>query len=188
MRERPFLLTRRSFAPVRTSRVALLVAVLVIVAGATWLWLSHHNQSPIGENITVYYTKIDGKSEIPWTVSMRPQTSSESAQDHLRSAALYAATQAVAGPASTIAAVRFPPGTHVLSVDVTGSSADVDLSKDVANPSGTFAETGEFKSLVWTLTALPGIGSVAVRVQGQRLDALPGGHLELDKPLHRSDW
>ena len=162
--------------------------MLVIVAGATWLWLSHHNRSPIGESITVYYTKIDGKSEVPWTVSMRPQTSSESAQDRLQSAALYAATQAVAGPASTISAVRFPPGTHVLSVDVTGSTANVNLSKDVDNPSGTFAEDGEFKSLVWTLTALPGIGAVSVSVEGQTLDALPGGHLELDKPLYRSDW
>ncbi len=188
MDERPFLLSPRSCAPVRTSRVAVLIAVLVLVAGATWLWLSSHNRSPVGENITVFYTKIDGKSEIPWSVSMRPQASDESAPDHLKSAALYAATQSVAGPASTVEAVRFPEGTHVLGVDVTGSTAVVNLSKDVSKPSGAFAESGEFKSLVWTLTTLPGIDSVAIRVEGQTLDALPGGHLELDKPLHRSDW
>ncbi len=36
-------------------------------------------------------------------------------------------------------------------------------------------ETGEFKALVWTLTALPGVDRVAVRVQGRQLQTLPGG-------------
>jgi N-acetylmuramoyl-L-alanine amidase len=120
---------------------------------------------------------------------MRPQQPGESAAEHLRNTVLYAATQAVAGPPTTVAAIRFPTGTHVLSADVNDSTATVDLSKEVANqPSGVLGESGEFKALVWTLTALPGIDRVAIRVQGQTLSTLPGGHLELDEPLRRSDW
>lgn len=107
----------------------------------------------------------------------------------LKSVVFYAATQAVAGPPGDIDAIRFPAGTHVRGVNVEGTTADVDLSREVKSPSGgSLGETGEFKSLVWTLTRIPGIDGVRVLVDGMRLDALPGGHLELDRPLKRSDW
>jgi spore germination protein GerM len=173
---------------VRTSRAFFWIVVLVIVAGISW-YVATHGRSPVGDRVTVYYTKTDGASEVPWTVSMRPQQPGESAAEHLRNTVLYAATQAVAGPPTTVAAIRFPTGTHVLSADVNDSTATVDLSNEVANqPSGVLGESGEFKALVWTLTALPGIDRVAIRVQGQTLSTLPGGHLELDEPLRRSDW
>jgi spore germination protein GerM len=77
----------------------------------------------------------------------------------------------------------------VLSASVNDSTALVDLSGEVKNQNaGVLGESGEFKSLVWTLTALPGIQQVAIRVQGQTLDTLPGGHLDLSSPLRRSDW
>jgi N-acetylmuramoyl-L-alanine amidase len=162
--------------------------VLVIIAGISW-YVASHQSSPVGEHITVYYTKDDGTTEVPWSVSMRPQQSGESSTEHLRNTVLYAATQAVAGPPTSVAAVRFPEGTHVLSADVNESTATVDLSGEVKNQSGgVLGESGAFKSLVWTLTALPGISQVAIRVQGQTLSTLPGGHLELDEPLRRSDW
>lgn len=172
---------------VRASRVLSFVILLAIVVGVSW-YFTTRGRSPIGSHITVYYTKPDGASEIPWIVSMRPQTSGESAAEHLRNTVLYAATQAVAGPPTDRAAIRFPVGTHVLTAGVTGSTAVVDLSGEVKNSTGVPEETGEFKSLVWTLTALPGIKAVAVRVEGQKLTTLPGGHLELDEPLRRTDW
>jgi len=166
-----------------------LIAVLAIVAVATYFFVIHRTPTAVGETITVYYTKTDGSTEMPWTVSMRPPPPGQSSQSRLDDAALYAAAQAVAGPPSTVQAVRFPIGTHVLSANVTGSTADVDLSAEVEHQlGGSFGESGEFKALVWTLTALPGINAVAVRVNGAKLAALPGGHLELDQPLHRSDW
>jgi len=164
------------------------LVVLLVVAAAAFFAVRYHNRSSIGDSIQVYYTKIDGGTEVPWTISMRPATG-ESAHVRLESAALYAASQAVTGPPQNVDAIRFPPGTHVRSVNVTGSTALVDLSKDIEHQAGgTFGESGEFKALVWTLTALPGIDAVAVRVEGQKLNALPGGHLELDQSLHRSDW
>lgn len=162
--------------------------MLVIAAGVSW-YVAAHRRSPIGDHITVYYTKTDGTTEVPWTVSMRPQQSGESSSEHLRNTVLYAATQTIAGPPSTVSAVRFPPGTHVLSVNVNDSTAVVDLSGEVKTlATGVFSESGAFKSLVWTLTALPGISQVAIRVQGQTLSTLPGGHFEIDEPLRRSDW
>jgi spore germination protein GerM len=174
---------------VKTSRAFLLVVLLVLVGAASWYWARHRLQSTRLDHVTVYYTKADGKSEAAWTLSMRPAQPGESASEHLRNTVLYAATQAVAGPASDVAAIRFPAGTHVRSADVTGSTAHVDLSAQVKDQtSGIAGETGEFKALVWTLTAIPGIDAVAVTVEGQTLSTLPGGHLELDEPLHRSDF
>lgn len=165
----------------RKSRAFLIIALLVIVAAC-----SHGGAE---SRITIYYTKLDGGSEIPWTVSMRPQQPGESGAEHRRNTVLYAATQAVAGPPSDVSALRFPAGTHVLSASVNDSTAVVDLSGEVKNENaGVLGESGEFKSLVWTLTALPGIQEVAIRVQGQTLDTLPGGHLDLSSPLRRSDW
>jgi len=165
----------------------LLLAFIVIVAGTFLLF--RHPKSPIGEHIAVYYTKTDGKTVVPWVVSVRPPQKNESADDRLRYAVLYAATQAVAGPDSSVSAIRFPVGTHVRSANVAKNVAAIDLSADVKNQAGgSLAETGEFKALVWTLTALPGIDAVAVKVDGVTVDTLPGGHLELDQPLRRSDF
>ncbi len=172
----------------RISRPFLIIALLVIVAAGSWYWATHPPRAA-ESRITIYYTKLDGGSEIPWTVSMRPQQAGESGAEHRHNVVLYAATQAVAGPPSDIAAIRFPAGTHVLSASVNDSTALVDLSGEVKNQNaGVLGESGEFKSLVWTLTALPGIQEVAIRVQGQTLDTLPGGHLDLSSPLRRSDW
>ncbi len=173
----------------KASRALLLIILLAIVAIAAWWLFSRHARSPVASQISIYYTKMDGNTEGTWNVSMRPQQPGESAREHLHNAVLYAAVQAVVGPPSEIDAIHFPPGTHVRSVHVAGSTALVDLSKQVDNgPGGTFAENGEFKALVYTLTALPGISAVQVTVDGQRLETLPGGHLALNEPLRRSDW
>jgi spore germination protein GerM len=68
-------------------------------------------------------------------------------------------------------------------------TAIVDLGGALAKPTaGSFAESAEFKALVWTLTALPGIGSVQVKLDGIRVPTLPGGHFELDEPLSRASF
>ncbi len=141
-----------------------------------------HPTAGVAQTVAVYYTKIDGTSLAKWSVSLGP------ARD-LPSVAFYAAVQAVAGPASDIACVRFPAGTVVRAVHVKGSTAGVDLAGNITNDqSGSLAESGEFKALVWTLTALPGIDAVQVLVDGARVATLPGGHLELDEPLTRQSW
>ena len=160
-----------------------LVVLFVAAVAAAWWYTHRQATTAVGEAIDVYYAKADGTTLVPWRVSLG------SARDRA-SVAFYAATQAVAGPPAGTDAVRFPAGTHVRAVDVQGSTADVDLSKEiVASAEGGFAESAEFKALVWTLTqpAL-GITSVKVRIGGARVATLPGGHLALDESLSRSSF
>lgn len=172
----------------RSTRLPVLIVLLVVVAAAYWYYHSQRTASN-GESIAVYYTKLDGNSLGDVRVSLRPALPGESAAEHQHNAALYAAVQAVAGPPNGISAIRFPPGTRVLGVSVSGSTATVDLSKDVEQQAGgSFGETGQFKALVFTMTGIRGIDAVQVTVDGNRMETLPGGHLELDQPLHRSDF
>ena len=139
--------------------------------------------------LTIYYTKMDGTTVKPWDVTLRPRPAGSTRAEWAHDRALYAALQAVVGPPADIRAVRFPPGTRVIDVAIHGSTVTVDLSKAVeSQPGGTFGENAEFKALVYSMTALPGISAVQITVEGQRLPTLPGGHLELDEPLHRSDF
>jgi N-acetylmuramoyl-L-alanine amidase len=173
---------------VKPSQIIGLISLLAIVAAGTWLYLSHRPPAA-GGTLTVYYTKLDGTTLATQSVSLRPQQQGESTAEHLHNTVLYAAVEALAGPPSDVAAIRFPTGTRVQNVAVSGSTATVDLSKDVEQQSGgSFGENGEFKALVYTVTGVPGIDAVKVTVDGRTLDTLPGGHLELDQPLHRSDW
>jgi len=160
-----------------------LVVLFVAAVAASWWWTRRVENGSPGDTIAVYYAKTDGTTLVPWRVSLGP------ARDR-KSVAFYAAAQCVAGPPPGTDAVRFPSGTRVLAVDVDGSTADVNLSRDVASSAeGGFAENAEFKELVWTLTQ-PSlkISTVRVRVDGARVATLPGGHLELDEPLTRSSF
>jgi len=172
---------------VRFSRVFFLLALLIAVAAIAWYFTSHRAPA---DQVTIYYTKADGASEIPWTISVRPQQAGETPAERQQYLVLYAASQAVAGPPpSAAAALRFPPGTHVVSASVDGTTAIVDLSADVnAAHGGTTSEGGIFKALIWTMTSLPGIDRVQVTVAGKKVATLPGGSFELDEPLRRSDW
>ncbi len=173
---------------VSSTRLVVLVVLLAIVAASTWYFLSQRHAAN-GESIAVYYTKLDGKTMGSMRVSLRPQQSGESDAEHRHNTLVYAAVEAVAGPPNDVAAIRFPPGTRVQSVNLTGTTATVDLSKEVERQAGgTFGENGEFKGLIYTVTGLPGVNAVQVTVNGARLETLPGGHLELDQPLHRNDW
>lgn len=173
---------------VRSPRIPILIVLLAIVAAATWYYQSHR-QATNGQTIAIYYTKQDGTTLATTRVSMRPQQPGESAGEHLHNTALYAAVQAIAGPPNDVQAIRFPPGTRVRSLSISGSTATLDLSADVQRQAGgSFGENGEFKGLVYTLTGIPGISALQITVDGARVETLPGGHLELDQPLHRSDW
>jgi spore germination protein GerM len=162
---------------------ALVVAALLAVAVFIGYRLFAPREKPVANTIGVYYCTLDGTTLAKWSVSVNP-----SARD-LASVAFYATAQAVAGPASGVQAVRFPAGTVVRSVHVTGSTAAVDLGGAIAKPQeGSLAESGEFKALVWTLTALSGITAVQIKVGGALVPTLPGGHFELDEPLTRQTW
>lgn len=161
---------------------ALVFAALLIAAGIGGWWTYGHFRPVASASITIYYTNLDGQTVVPYQVSLGPARDQESV-------AFYAATQAIAGPSADVQAIRFPRGTYVRSVHVTGSTADVDLSGEIKRSGGgSFAESAAFKALVWTMTGLPGISAVAIRVEGSKVPTLPGGHFEIDEPLTRSNW
>lgn len=173
---------------VRSSRLssALIVIILVLVLGTAAYLL--RRPRPLPSTLTIDYMKIDGTLG-SWIISARPPLAGETQNEYLRDRVLYASVQEVAGPPAEVEAVRFPPRTHVLSASVSGTTATVDLSKDVTGGmGGSFSETGEFEALVFTLTDIRGINSVQVLVDGRRVETLPGGNLELDTPLRRSDF
>jgi spore germination protein GerM len=152
------------------------------VAVAATFFLLHARRQATPEHITVYYTELDGRTLGSYVVTL-------GAAHDPASVAFYAAVQALAGPPPNVRAVRFPAGTFAHRVLIDGSTAIVDLSGAIEQGvGGSFAELAEFKSLVWTLTALPGIASVRVKVDGAPLVTMPGGHLELDEPLTRANW
>jgi len=160
------------------------LVLLAVLAGAAYLSyrLLVHSRPVTADTLTVYYCKTDGETLVPWKVTLGP------ARDR-KSVAFYAATQVLAGPPPDTEALRFPPGTALRRLTLTGDTATVDLNSAVGSqPGGSFAESGEFKALVWTLTALDGISKVQVEVEGAKVPTLPGGHLELDEPLLRSNW
>jgi spore germination protein GerM len=167
-----------------------LIVLFVAAVAAAWWFTTRRQQSAVGDAITVYYAKADGTTLVPWQITLDPKRDrSDPARDR-KSAIFLAAIQAIAGPPPGIEAVRFPAGTHLRAVDVEGSTADVDISKEVASSAeGGFAESAEFKALVWTLTQPKlGVSAVKVRIGGARVATLPGGHLELDEPLSRSSF
>ena len=164
----------------RTTRAVALVLLLVVVAAASWWFFGRHSNEP--DTVTVYYSKADGSTLVPWKVTLGP------ARDR-GSVAFYAAVQAVAGPPDGVDAVRFPAGTHVLTAGVDGTTVTVDLSKEAGTRvEGSFNESAEFKALVYSLTALPGTSAVRVRIAGESVATLPGGHFELDEPLTRQSF
>jgi spore germination protein GerM len=166
----------------RLLRALVLVALLGLAAYVGYRLFAKPASQATGNTIAVYYCKTDGETLVPWNISVA--TPREVTQ-----LARYATAQAVAGPPPDVEAIRFPAGTVARSVTVTGDTATVDLTGDfAASGGGSFAESGEFKALVWTLTALPGIDRVQIEIGGARVATLPGGHLELDEPLTRQSW
>lgn len=110
----------------RSSRGWVLIALFVVAVAAAW-WFTRRHMAGVGDTVDVYYTKTDGTTLVPWNVTL-------GAARDARSAAFYAATQCVAGPPPGTEAIRFPAGTRVRAVDVTGSTADVDLSARSRSP------------------------------------------------------
>lgn len=144
---------------------------------------AHRVTVPAVRHITVYYCRAGTEQLVPVSFTVNPKLSRSGVEN-------YALTQLFSGPvAGRDAVVLFPPGTAG-SVSHEGKTATVNLTGSLAKSfqSGATDEVGMFKSLTFTLTALPDISSVQVLVGGQKLAALPGGHFEIDEPLTRDTF
>lgn len=162
---------------------ALVLVALLAVAVFVGYRFSRTPTESAGRSVAIYYVKPDSDTLGKWSVSLSPKATDT------ESVAFYATAQVLAGPPAETQAVRFPTGTIARSVRVAGTTATVDLGGAVAaKQSGSYGESGEFKALVWTLTALNDVKAVQVLVDGARVATLPGGHIELDEPLTRQSF
>ncbi|MCS7223096.1 MAG: GerMN domain-containing protein [Armatimonadetes bacterium] len=80
-----------------------------------------------------------------------------------------------------------PPGTRLLSANVTGKVLVLNFNRAFLEPSfwvGSEVAHLRFQALVYTVTGLTGTQSVQILVDGQTPPAL-GGHIELSEPVKR---
>lgn len=86
-------------------------------------------------------------------------------------------------PESGLAPV-LPPGTRPLGVQVDEGVATVDFSREIIERhwGGSTAELLTVYGIVNTLTAVPGIERVQIRVEGRPVETL-AGHVDLTQPL-----
>jgi N-acetylmuramoyl-L-alanine amidase len=169
----------------RLTRAGTICIALAMLAGCGHQGKSaDHGHAPAAERqVTVYYSKAGSDS----LVAMHYSAGSDLAGSAL---AQYVASQLVAGPPdATTSLIVFPPDTRVRASQ-NGATVDVDLSGGITKhyAGGAGDEAGLFKSLIFTLTELPGVTAVQVSLNGQIEAALPGGHLELDEPLTRETF
>ncbi|HLN47370.1 MAG TPA: GerMN domain-containing protein [Magnetospirillaceae bacterium] len=159
---------------------AVVAAMLVLAGGCT------KKPPPIVQpagHFTVDFVDAGTEALAPVDYTVDPNLQGEGLAD-------YAATQLLAGPSTgRDAVVLFPAGT-VLNVTVQGDTAVADLEGPLAKAysGGADDESAMFKSLIYTLTNVPGIARVQVLVGGKKRAALPGGHMELDEPLTRESF
>ena len=159
------------------NRSALAVVLAVLAAGGC----ARHPHIVESHQITVYYCKGGTEALVPVHYAADPKLSADGL-------AGFAVNQLLAGPGTlSNAVVLFPPGTQA-SVTVIGATANVNLTGPIEKGlhAGVTDEAALFKSLTYTLTNQPNIKNVQVLVAGQKLAALPGGHLDLSEPLDRA--
>ncbi len=102
----------------------------------------------------------------------------------------YVVNQLILGPeVGRDNVVLFPAGTSA-AVSQHGSTATVDLHGPLTRGlrSGHTDEAALFKSLTYTLTALPGVKAVQVEVNGKNMAAVPGGAFDISEPLTRETF
>jgi len=88
----------------------------------------------------------------------------------------------IQGPQSGTLAPTLSPKTTMLSITVQNGIATIDFSKDIRDdfPGGALEEDITIKSIVWSMTQIPGINGVRILINGEFGDSI-GGHILLDR-------
>ena len=88
----------------------------------------------------------------------------------------------IKGPQSGAITPTLAPTTKILSVSIQNGIATIDFSKDIRDdfPGGALEEDLTIKSIVWSITQIPGINGVRILINGEFGDSI-GGHILLDR-------
>lgn len=80
-----------------------------------------------------------------------------------------------------------PPGTKLLSVQVRGSTAIINVSEEfMYNRYGVEGYAGQLKQIVYTATSFSTVKDVQILIEGQRYEYLGGEGVYIGKPISRS--
>lgn len=137
--------------------------------------------NPLGEGnmVTVYFTDKQALYLIPVAVPV-PSTLAQASPGEQALRLLLAGPP----PESRLGRTVWP-GTKLLGFSVEGSLATLNFSKEVVGyGGGSTAESLLVKSVVLTVTEIPGITRVQFLIEGQRQSYLPEG-TEIKEPLPR---
>jgi germination protein M len=108
-----------------------------------------------------------------------------------KAVATAAMEQLIAGPTTQEEkdgfATAIPEKTLFLGVDIKGTEAIVDLSKEYESGGGSMAMFARLAQVVYTLTQFPTVDSVSFKLDGEPIDVFSGEGLILDHPVTRAD-
>lgn len=166
--------TRSVGRRVRAGAGAALVAALVVLGSACGVPLDDEPQvvagattppeatpttsaSPTAQEVSVYYLVGDSLEVTRYKVDGEPT---------LDAALQFLLTTAPTGEAKT----RIPPGTSLLSADVTGDVATIDLTPEIVNDTSGETQRQAFAQLAFTALASEGVTQVRFLVEGQEVE------------------
>ncbi|HUG74612.1 MAG TPA: GerMN domain-containing protein [Acidimicrobiia bacterium] len=81
-----------------------------------------------------------------------------------------------------------PAGTTVLSVEVAGTLARVDLSAEFDDGGGSASMFARLAQVVYTATRVDGVDRVEFLIEGQTVEVFSSEGIELDGPQSRADY
>ncbi|EHQ88734.1 N-acetylmuramoyl-L-alanine amidase [Desulfosporosinus youngiae] len=91
-------------------------------------------------------------------------------------------SELIQGPLSSKLIPTIAPTTKILSVTTQNGLVTIDFSKDIRDqfPGGALEESMTIRSIIWSMTQIPGINSVRILVNGEFGESI-GGHILLDR-------
>lgn len=165
----------------RPRPLGVLVALIFLAASAgTFTWV--HKQSKPLSPMNLYLIAPEQTHLDPQPVNLQGTEPVEQAK---------ALIEALIHRSDTSEADRrvVPPGTKLLGVTVEGDAVTLNFTAVMNTPgfwSGSEHEYLAVYAIVNTVTQVPGIRSVQIRIEGQEVESL-GGHVELDEPLEKDE-
>ena len=146
------------------------------------------NEAPVAElapdglrAVTVYFANPDGQRLVPVTRYVLPDSG-------LARGALLAL---LAGPSAEDPAglgSAAPAGTRLLGIVIRDSAATVDLSRAFESGAGSAAVRMRLAQLTYTLTRLPAVRVVRLRLEGKPSSVFSAEGLEISGGLRRADF
>lgn len=90
-------------------------------------------------------------------------------------------SELIRGPQSDKLTQTLSPTTRILSITIQNGLAIINFSQDIRDdfPSGALEEDITIRSIVWSMTQIPGINGVQILIEGEHGESI-GGHILLD--------